>query len=107
MTTQKVFFVVIASLFINAPFVLGELLTHDVTVARTEFPWALFVGLWVEMALFVYLLMSVGRTLKSGVGRERAFLLGIQILILGTLLWTWVTLIIDQWPCFFLGGSGC
>ncbi len=104
---KKIAAAVFLSFLVNAPFAIGELLTRDTSGLRTDFPFTLFIGLWVEMGLFVYLLMSALQSFRTGTASKKPFLLGIQILILGVLAWAWVTLIIDQWPCFFLGGSGC
>ncbi len=105
--TKKIAIVVFLSFLINAPFAIGEFLTRDTSGLRTDFPFTLFIGLWVEMGLFVCMFMFVLKSFRSGTASKKPVLLGMQILILGVLAWAWVTLIIDQWPCFFLGGSGC
>ncbi len=105
--TSKIATAILLSFLINAPFAIGEFLTRDTSGPRTAFPFTLFVGLWVEMTLLIFLLVSVTHTYRNGIMSKKPILLGIQILILGILAWAWVTLIIDQWPCFFLGGNGC
>ena len=98
---------VLVSLFLNAPFMIGEFLTRDVSGPRTGFPFPLFIALWIEMSIFAYLCMSVIQTLRQGAWREKPISLALRIIVLGIFGWAWTTLIIDQWPCFFLGGSGC
>lgn len=104
---SKFWYAILLSLLLNAPFAIGELLTSDVAGLRSSFPLAIFIGLWLEVFLFVYLLMSVIQTFKSGEVRQGRILVAVQVLVLGMLAWAWATLVIDQWPCFFLGGSGC
>ena len=104
---SKIGIAVLSSFLINAPFAIGELLTRDESHPRTEFPFSLFIALWIEVGVFAYLLMSVVKTFRSGTANEKPIRLTLQILILGILAWAWGTLIVDQWACFFFGGSGC
>ncbi len=104
---SKILLSLLLSIIINAPFAIGEFLTRETSGPRAYFPFKLFIGLWVHMIIFTYLLISVIQSFKNGSASKKPILIGIEILILGVLAWAWVTLIIDQWPCFFLGGSGC
>ena len=104
---SKILLSAIVSLFLNAPFVMGELLTRDASQLRAVFPFSLFTLMWVEMAIFTYLLISVIQSIRHGTLRDKLVVSILQIIILGIFAWAWVTLIIDQWPCFFLGGRGC
>ncbi|MEK7641614.1 MAG: hypothetical protein AAB365_01315 [Patescibacteria group bacterium] len=103
----KIVTAVFLSLLINAPFAIGEFLTREITGPRAYFPFKLMVGLWLHMALLVFLLIPIIQTSRDGSASKKPILLSIRLLILGILAWAWITLIIDQWPCFFLGGSGC
>lgn len=105
--SKKIPLALLLSLVINAPFAVGEFLTRDTSGPRAYFPLKLFIGLWIEMAVFLYVLMSVIHTFRNGSANEKRIRLAAQVLILAIFAWAWVTLIIDQWPCFFLGGSGC
>jgi uncharacterized protein with LGFP repeats len=104
---SKITTAILLSFVINAPFAIGEFLTRDVLSVRTEFPVALFAGLWILTAVFAYLLMLVMQTFRNDTVSKKPTVLTIQIFILGVIAWAWAMLIIDQWPCFFLGGSGC
>ena len=103
----KITIAALAGILLNAPFAIGEFLTRDVSGPRTGFPLGLFVGLWLEAVVFAYVLMSVIKIRRQGAVREKWILFIAQILVLGVFGWAWTVLIIDQWPCFFLGGSGC
>jgi hypothetical protein len=91
---------------INAPFAIGEFLTGG-SGPRSDFPPALFIMLWVVVTLAAYLALSLIETFKKKTAHSKPFLTVLQVLILSFFVWVWVTLIVDQWPCFFLGMSGC
>ena len=105
--TSKIAIAALASLLLNAPFAIGEFLTRETSAPRAGFPLPLFIAMWLEMGVFSFLCLSVISALRNATWREEPILFAIQILVLGILAWAWVTLIIDQWPCFFLGGRGC
>lgn len=96
-----------AGIVINAPFAVGEYLTRDTFGPRTDFPFFLFFALWIEVSVAAYLFMSVIDAFRQRTWHQNAVLLTIQFLVFVFLAYAWVTLVIDQWPCFFLGGSGC
>jgi predicted MFS family arabinose efflux permease len=91
----------------NVPFAVGELLNRNVSDPRAGFPTPLFIALFIQATLFTYLLTHITETLRKGVWQEKMALLILQCGAAGIIGWTWVTLVIDQWPCFFLGGTGC
>lgn len=102
---KNVTVVALLSFLLNAPFAIGEFLTRDISGPRTEFPLSLFMYMWLEMSLVMYLCMTVIRNFRQGTVRPLWLL--VQLPVIGILGWAWVALIIDQWTCFFLGGSGC
>ncbi|MEK7646466.1 MAG: hypothetical protein AAB381_02115 [Patescibacteria group bacterium] len=104
---SKIRTAVLVSILINAPFAIGEFITRETSGPRTGFPVHLFIVLWVEMTLLAYLLTSILHTFKNRTASRKPLLLALQIILSGILAWAWVTLIIDQWPCFFWGGRGC
>lgn len=71
------------------------------------FPFALFIFLWVSQTLFIFILIPVIETFKSGkplTKNPMKFLLQIGVLIFITYIWiSWVS---DQWPCF-MGVPDC
>ncbi len=105
--SSKIIIAILFSFLINVPFVIGELLNRNPLDPRSFFPVSLFIGLWLHMALFAYVLMTVINSFRNATVTRNNVLLGVQLLILVFLAWAWTMLIIDQWPCFFLGGNGC
>lgn len=105
--SSKIIIAILAGLLLNTPFAIGEFVHFNPTDPRSGFPLPLFIAMWVEVGVFTYLLLSVVETLRRGFRHAKPILFGLQILILTIFAWAWVTLIIDQWPCFFLGGNGC
>ncbi len=69
-------------------------------------PEALFRMMWVETTLLSFLGFSIRRTQFSNPTRQWIipFLLKFAAVIVITI--AWITLVIDQMPCF-LGGRGC
>lgn len=97
----------IVGVFLNSPFFIGELLTQNALSPRSEFPVSVFVALWIEITILAYICISVFNAYKQGLQKNNVVSLVIQLVILGIFAWAWMAMIIDQWPCFFLGGSGC
>ena len=91
---------VIVSSLLLAPFVILESVTTR-GFAR-GFPAALFIFMWVLGLSFVGILHSVAA------GRRPApnFMLVLKGGALILIAWMWVTLVIDQMPCF-LGVPNC
>ena len=72
-----------------------------------DFPIALFGLLWLLPAAFVLILMPIVRSARSGnriIKNPASFLLRVAFLVL--IAWLWVSLILDQMPCF-LGVPNC
>jgi hypothetical protein len=71
------------------------------------FPFSLFGILWLLPVTFILTLMRIVRTLRTeGTVRTHpvSLLLGVAFLIL--VAWTWVSILVDQVPCF-LGVPRC
>lgn len=88
---------------INLPFMIMEWVTQS-DLPRTNFPFALFIYMCLAATLFIFLVMSILKDFSSNTRRPFPLLLkGIPAVLLA---WSWITLVIDQMPCF-LGASGC
>jgi len=89
------------------PFMVLEFLTRNPALPRSNFPFTLFIAMWVAAVVFIYLLTQIVRDLRAGKSISAnpvIFFLKTGFLI--ALSWNWVGLVIDQWPCF-LGATGC
>lgn len=77
---------------------------------RSDFHVLWFVYLWLLAALFTYTLVGVVRTalaVRAGqVAAVRTVSLVAGVALLALIAWSWVPLVMDQWPCF-LGATGC
>jgi hypothetical protein len=95
---------IVASLVV-LPFVILEAIN---TRGFSEgFPLALFVVMWLLPAAFTAVLTPILRRLRAG-GRVAAHpgALVPRVLLLILIAWFWLSLVIDQLPCF-LGVPNC
>lgn len=97
--------VIIGFLF-TVPFFILEAITTS-GFSNLGFPLTLFILMWINGALFVFILMSILISLRSQ-KRSNIFyiFLILKIGLLIILAWAWADVIIDQWPCF-IGVPNC
>jgi hypothetical protein len=72
-----------------------------------EFPFVLFGFLWVLPIIFITTLMPIVRNLQAGnniIAKPIIFLL--QVIVLTFIGWMWISIVVDQMPCF-LGVPNC
>ena len=79
------------------PFLVMQLIARSI---QEDFPVALFVSLWLVAAAFVGLALPIARRVHRGTG------LWVRVAALGVLAWVWVSIVVDQMPCF-LGVPNC
>ena len=99
----------IAGLAVVLPFAVLEVSTYS-GAPRTAYPALGFAFMWLLAAGFARVLVAAVRTvraMRSGrMDLVRSASLAAMIVCLGFMGWTWLSGVIDQWPCF-LGASGC
>ena len=95
----------IISSMLVLPFLVLELVNRQ--NPNADFPIALFVVLWILSLSFIIILMPVLRSLPAG---HRNMALAIKVLprivVLLVIGWLWISLVVDQMPCF-LGVPNC
>lgn len=97
---------ILIGLILVLPFFVLEAITTS-GFARSGFPLALFIMMWVLAALFILILTPMVRTWRAeSVAMANPAILLLKGVFLVLLAWAWVGLVIDQMPCF-LGASGC
>ena len=79
------------------PFLIMEVMAWGF---QEDFPVALFVLLWLFPAAFFAIALPIVRRLHRGVA------LWVRVAALGVLGWVWVSIVVDQMPCF-LGVPNC
>jgi hypothetical protein len=92
-------------LLLTLPFLAMELVNRR--AYHEPFPFPLFVLLWLLPVMFVLTLSPIVRDLRAGrgiPGGTASALLKTSLLFL--LAWMWISLIVDQMPCF-LGAQLC
>lgn len=92
-------------LIFTAPFFILEWFTTS-GFTGSDFPFVLFLFMWVNASVFILLLLSVFTDLRVVGGKFNAGWVLLKTVFLVMVLSAWVTILIDQMPCF-LGGSGC
>lgn len=99
----------LAGLLIMLPFMILEWTTSS-DLPRSQFAFPLFVFLWLLAAAFIRMSVGVLRTAMAIRGQQVAVLRSVSVVarvaVLALIAWTWVSWIVDQWPCF-LGATGC
>ena len=92
------------SLAIVFPFILMEIVNRRNLPG--EFPYVLFGALWVAMLLFILILKPILKNFHSGVLHITVFNVITRTVFLAALGYFWISLVVDQMPCF-LGGTNC
>jgi len=95
----------IVSLILVFPFLILEL------VNRRNFheglPVPLFVIMWLFLLLFFLTVMPVVRSVRAGISIvANPIILLLRVVFLAFIAWMWLSLLIDQMPCF-LGVPNC
>ena len=103
-TGERVFYSMVVGFAGTAPFFVLEY--HYSGGYPQGVPAALFRMMWVETTLISFLTFSLVRTPFTNAARQWIvpFLLKVAAMIVIAI--AWVTIVIDQMPCF-LGGRGC
>ena len=95
----------IVSSVLVLPFVIME--SANTGDLSGGFPVALFAVLWVIPFAFIVIVMPIVRSLQTA---NRASLTPLRVLprivVLALFAWLWVSLVLDQMPCF-LGVPNC
>ena len=72
--------------------------------SQGDFPSFLFAVLWVLPSACIVIATPIARAVKEGQPFRTPLLLGAACVI--PLVWAWLSLVIDQMPCF-LGVANC
>lgn len=86
------------------PFAIMELVNRK--EYGEQFPYMLFVGMWLMGTIFTATLIPVVRDLRSGAALQNRFTLALRLGILLLVAAGWLNLVADQMPCF-LGVQYC
>lgn len=74
---------------------------------RSTFAFWWFVYLWILAALFVGGTIRAVQLMQARqVAALRSISMSVRVAFLGVLAWAWVSMVVDQMPCF-LGATGC
>ncbi len=95
---------VFISLATVLPFILMEIINRK--FFPESFPYFLFGMLWLLMLIIIFIFQSLVKNLFSPVPNFTILNLMIRFASLILLGYCWISLIIDQIPCF-LGGTNC
>ena len=96
---------VLISLLFVVPFMLLEWVNRR--SFNEDFPYSLFGFLWLLSLLFFITIMPIIRNIRAGnslLANPIPFLL--RVVFLGCIGWIWLSMVIDQMPCF-LGIPNC
>jgi len=93
----------IVSSVLVLPFMILELVTRRVSF---DFPIVLFAFMWLMALSFIVILTPILRSLQTKHGTLPNFSLLLRIVGLILIAWMWVSLVVDQMPCF-LGVPNC
>lgn len=93
---------IIASLLV-LPLAVLQLTNRNVA---ESFPFVLFGVLWLLPFVFVLILASMARTLRTRTGQYRWLTLVPAVAVLALIASFWTGLVLDQMPCF-LGVPNC
>jgi len=86
------------------PFILMEIINRK--FFPESFPYFLFGMLWLLMLIIIFIFKSLVKNLHSSVLNFTKLNLMTRFASLILLGYCWISLIIDQMPCF-LGGTNC
>jgi hypothetical protein len=94
----------IVSSILVLPFMILELINRR--NIYSGFPIALFVFMWLLPLAFTIILMPILRTLLTENRTVNPISLVPRVALLLLIAWLWVSLVVDQMPCF-LGVPNC
>ena len=87
------------------PFVILEVINQ--TTFNMEFPFPLFILMWLLAASSVLIATPLVRSLRTSAGRRASVVsLMPRVVLVILIAWLWVDLVADQMPCF-LGRPNC
>ena len=99
---------------LRAPVIIGfilvlplmglELINRPYTSGN--FPFPLFVLLWLLPVIFMLLLIPVVRMFRTEKNVKGSFSLLARVAVMIALAWFWIGIVLDQMPCF-LGVPNC
>jgi hypothetical protein len=96
---------VLISLLLVIPFMLLEWVNRR--SFNEDFPYSLFGFLWLLSLLFLITMMPILRNVRAGNSLlANPIPLLLRIVFLGFIAWMWLSMMIDQMPCF-LGVPNC
>lgn len=98
---------ILIGFLITLPFMFMEFATSS-NLPRSNFPIQLFIFMWIIASIFLLLINSTLETIqgKNYQKKKNYLIITIKIIFGGILAYIWITIIIDQIPCF-LGATGC
>jgi len=95
----------IISFVLVIPFIALELINRR--NFNQDFPFPLFGFMWVLPILFIITMMPIVRNIRAGNSIiANPIILLLRVVFLAFIAWMWVSLLIDQMPCF-LGVPNC
>ena len=95
----------IISFLLLLPFMIMEVINRR--SFNEGFPIPLFVMMWLLPVLFMLIAMPIVRSVRAGSSiLANPILLLSRVIVLAFLAWVWLSLLIDQTPCF-LGIPNC
>lgn len=95
----------IISLILVIPFMIMELVNRQ--NLNNDFPIPLFIIMWLLPMIFIVILMPIVRNVQMGNSlMAHPINLLIRVVFLILIAWMWISLLIDQMPCF-LGVPNC
>jgi hypothetical protein len=99
-------FPAVIGLLMVLPFMTLEWMTRS-DLPRSTFSPLWFFMMWLLAAVFVLMLIRIVKTVRAGnVEMANLGFLVLKVAFSGYIAWSWVTLVVDQMPCF-LGATGC
>ena len=96
---------VVVSFILVIPLVILELINQPASVH--DFPFSLFIVLWVLPILFTLILIPIVRNVREGTSlatKPLSFIFNILLLLVITFMWFGI--LTDQMPCF-MGVPNC
>jgi hypothetical protein len=96
----------LVGLLVVVPFILLEAINTS-GFSVVGIPLALFLLMWMFAAIFFLILMPLVRTIRAGnIALANPLWLALKVIFMALIVWLWVSLVIDQMPCF-LGVPNC
>ena len=95
---------VIIGLILVLPLLGLELINRPYT--NGNFPFPLFILLWILPVIFMLMLIPVVRMFRAEKNVKGSFSLLARVAVMIALAWSWIGIVLDQMPCF-LGVPNC